>query len=370
TDIWQLFDIEKTDKKSKAVCKFCCFKCAFPNATRMTNHILNQCSKCSLKIKQKYGNGIQSSSKSSMSEEKESNKDILLEALQDTSLPSTSKKDTSSMSSSSESPLPSVKLKKASCQQTLNGFFDKIAISGSSKIDEALARALYASGAPFTLFKNKYWEQYIEDTILDILQQVDLTSSLIESLLKYVEERYEFCSKPIHFAANLLDARFKGEQLNEDQLMEAIDLISEMARSLNLDVGKVVANLAQFRTKTGFFSRNPLWDSANGTHPVIWWQGLCTSQPLMPIASRILNRPPSSASSERNWSLHGLIHTGKRNRLSQDKIQKLVSIHSNLVINGKQTFIYDARPVPLLEDTGKDYAVLSVHEDEAEIESE
>ncbi|CAH1999727.1 unnamed protein product [Acanthoscelides obtectus] len=90
----------------------------------------------------------------------------------------------------------------------------------------------------------------------------------------------------------------------------------------------------------------------------------------MPIASRILNGPPSSASSERNWSLHGLIHTSKRNRLSQDKIQKLVAIHSNLVINEKQTFIYDARPVPLLASVCKDYAVLSVHEDEAKIESE
>ncbi|CAH2009561.1 unnamed protein product [Acanthoscelides obtectus] len=103
----------------------------------MTNHILNQCSKCSLEIKQKCGNEIQSSSKSSTSEEKESNKDILLEALEDTSVPSTSKKDTSSMSSSCESPLPSVKRKKASCQQILSGFFDKIAVSESSKIDEA-----------------------------------------------------------------------------------------------------------------------------------------------------------------------------------------------------------------------------------------
>ncbi|CAH1995200.1 unnamed protein product [Acanthoscelides obtectus] len=129
SDIWQLFDIEKTDKKSKAVCKFSCFKYAFPNATRMTKHILNQCSKCPLETKQKYGNEIQSSSKSSTSEEKESNKDILLE---DTSLPPTSKKDRSSMSSASECPLPSVKRKKASCQQTLSGFFDKIAVSESS----------------------------------------------------------------------------------------------------------------------------------------------------------------------------------------------------------------------------------------------
>ncbi|CAH1997072.1 unnamed protein product [Acanthoscelides obtectus] len=104
SDIFQLFDIEKTDKKSKAVCELCCFKYAFPNAIRMTNHILNQCSKCPLEINQKFGNKIQSSSKYSTSEEKESNKDLLLEALEDTSLPSTSKKDTSSMSSSSESP--------------------------------------------------------------------------------------------------------------------------------------------------------------------------------------------------------------------------------------------------------------------------
>ncbi|CAH1992011.1 unnamed protein product [Acanthoscelides obtectus] len=83
----------------------------------MTNHISNQCSKCPLEIKQKYGNEIQSSSKSSTSKEKESNKDIPLEALEDTIHPSTSKKDTSSMSSSSESPLPSVKHKKATANK-------------------------------------------------------------------------------------------------------------------------------------------------------------------------------------------------------------------------------------------------------------
>ncbi|CAH2015393.1 unnamed protein product [Acanthoscelides obtectus] len=58
SDIWQLFVIEKTDKKSKAVCKFCCFKYAFPNATRMTNHILNQCSKCPLEIAKETGTYI------------------------------------------------------------------------------------------------------------------------------------------------------------------------------------------------------------------------------------------------------------------------------------------------------------------------
>lgn len=175
-----------------------------------------------------------------------------------------------------------------------------------------------------------------------------------EKLLEYLENRFKFCCKPIHFAANLLDPRFKGKQLNDHEVMIAIDFISQMADLSNLDVGEVVANLAHFRTETGFFSRDTLWKSATSTHPVIWWKGLCTLQPLMKIASRILNGPPSSASAERNWSLHGFVHTNKRNRLTQDKVQKLVAIQSslmclNLYENGK--YMYDPRPFPLLEQS-------------------
>ncbi|CAH1982687.1 unnamed protein product [Acanthoscelides obtectus] len=177
----------------------------------MTNHILNQCSKCPLQIKQKYGNEIQSSSKYSTSEEKESNKDILLDALEDTSLPSTSKKDTSSMSSSSESPLPSVKRKKASCQQTLSGFFDKIAVSESSKIDEALARALYASGAPFSHFKNKYWEHQIPS--------------------------------PYALLTNLLNSEYERVQINGSQKLSESDSLSIVTESWTNIVGDGLINI-------------------------------------------------------------------------------------------------------------------------------
>lgn len=151
--------------------------------------------------------------------------------------------------------------------------------------------------------------------------KLGFTSDLKNTLLGYIEERYEFCCKPIHLTANLLDPRFRGEKLTEEEVSLAIDFISHKAGVLNLDGAKIIANLAQYRTKTGFFSRDTLWMSSIETHPVVWWQGLCTTQPLTQLAARILSGIPSSAACERNWSLHGNIHTPLRNRLSGQRVK-------------------------------------------------
>lgn len=56
-------------------------------------------------------------------------------------------------------------------------------------------------------------------------------------------------------------------------------------------------------------------------------------QPLQHIADPLLSIPPSSAASERIWSAFGKTHTALRNRLSNERIEKLVTIRSNLVLN-------------------------------------
>jgi len=47
------------------------------------------------------------------------------------------------------------------------------------------------------------------------------------------------------------------------------------------------------------------------------------------LAVRILAIPTSSAASERNWSTFSYIHDKKRNRLTDDRVLKLVYIYSN-----------------------------------------
>ena len=58
--------------------------------------------------------------------------------------------------------------------------------------------------------------------------------------------------------------------------------------------------------------------------------GFVCIRSLSPIASVILQIPPTSAAPERNWSLFGNTHTKVRNRLTNDRVEKLVAIRFNL----------------------------------------
>ena len=51
---------------------------------------------------------------------------------------------------------------------------------------------------------------------------------------------------------------------------------------------------------------------------------------LFPVASIILQIPPTSAASARNWSLFGNTHTKARNRLTNTRVEKMLAIRENL----------------------------------------
>jgi hypothetical protein len=53
---------------------------------------------------------------------------------------------------------------------------------------------------------------------------------------------------------------------------------------------------------------------------------------LSDVAIRILSIPATSASSERNWSTFGFIHSKLRNRLHEKRVEKIVYIFWNLRI--------------------------------------
>jgi hypothetical protein len=51
---------------------------------------------------------------------------------------------------------------------------------------------------------------------------------------------------------------------------------------------------------------------------------------LSAVACIILQIPPTSAASERNWSLFGNTHTKAHNTLTNTRVEKLVAIQANL----------------------------------------
>jgi len=88
-----------------------------------------------------------------------------------------------------------------------------------------------------------------------------------------------------------------------------------------------------FRTKQGEFSSDIARRMAidRRTSPAAWWATFGGDTPVLQrVARRLLSRCAASSGCERNWSTFAYIHTKLRNRLSHQKLDKLVFVNYNL----------------------------------------
>ena len=163
-----------------------------------------------------------------------------------------------------------------------------------------------------------------------------------QQLLDIWQNRADFCLSDIHFAANILDPRFRGEKLSEEEDIKGMKFIVDTASKLtNPDVAadfqtQVFIQLGEFKTMTGAFSHEFKWQAAKTMHPASWWNTFHSKNPLLKTARKILNVTPTAASAERNWKRHALTQTKLRNRLTEENLQKLVHVSSALSLQKKQ----------------------------------
>ncbi|KAF2880765.1 hypothetical protein ILUMI_25393, partial [Ignelater luminosus] len=156
----------------------------------------------------------------------------------------------------------------------------------------------------------------IEKVFKKELPLSDLSSSKQDKILEAVQPRRKTCLKPIHFSANILDPKLKGKHLSAGELVQGFQYIHSLARHLsNVDENKVLENLADFRSNSGF------WEMQFG---------ICTEFPLRFVAEAVLTMPATSAVTERSFSSYGNIHTKKRSRLSVKRAGMLTYINHNL----------------------------------------
>lgn len=173
----------------------------------------------------------------------------------------------------------------------------------------------------------------LDQSIAKNLSQSPTLKSEENSIKKILPSRKSFITKKIHLAANLLDPRFRGEHIDEEDMIDAIETIHEIAtHEQENSSDKVLAEVADYRSKEKLFSKEFLWKSAEHTSATSWWNGLCASTQLSKIASKILSLPPTSASVERSFSRHGWIHSEKRNRLTSERAAKLVFVSHNMFL--------------------------------------
>ncbi|KAF2903685.1 hypothetical protein ILUMI_02480 [Ignelater luminosus] len=139
----------------------------------------------------------------------------------------------------------------------------------------------------------------IEIVFKEELSLSDLSSSEQDKMLEAVQARRKMC-----------------KHLSTGEIAQGLQYIHSLAKHLsNVDENKVLENLANFRSNSGFWEMQFVQDSAINPNisPVTFWKGICTEFPLRFVAEEVLTIPATSAATERSFSSYGNIHTKKRN---------------------------------------------------------
>ncbi|KAI3906175.1 hypothetical protein MKW92_044384 [Papaver armeniacum] len=80
-----------------------------------------------------------------------------------------------------------------------------------------------------------------------------------------------------------------------------------------------------FSNAGGMFGHAMAKDTRDKKHPALWWNSYGDSAPdLQRVVVRVLSATCSATGCERNWSVFEQVHTKRRNRLSQQRLNALV----------------------------------------------
>ncbi|KAL5237672.1 hypothetical protein ACI65C_005082 [Semiaphis heraclei] len=147
-----------------------------------------------------------------------------------------------------------------------------------------------------------------------------------------IQSRKELSVQKINLATNVLDPKYRGNNLTADENVEAATLIHRLSKiCLDTDEQKVMYDFAHYKVKEGIFSNTYVWEACvNSLEPAVWWNAYCSSTELSKLASKILSLPATSAACEKTFSTYKDVHSSKRNRLTNSRAGKLVYVKHNL----------------------------------------
>lgn len=133
-------------------------------------------------------------------------------------------------------------------------------------------------------------------------------------------------------AAYVMDHRFKGEKLNDDQRQRAMTFICG-----ELDVTGLEA-MTKYTHGEGIFRAIDRKD----LDPDIYWKLAEHNFPqLATLGRKLACIPGSSAQLERVFSNWGLVHSNVRNRLGPIKSEKLIYLYYSKRVNMETKFFED-----------------------------
>ena len=144
-------------------------------------------------------------------------------------------------------------------------------------------------------------------------------------------------------AAKILDSEYIKDDLTEEDEDEFREALKKIAKTpgCKWDHNELLAQWMAMRTAVatqahGFNVEEAFSPSACLMAPFEWaraylykWRGLQWA------AMRLSALSCSASRCEHSWSIEGWIHSKKRNRLDQTNVERLVRMHTNLLLSGK-----------------------------------
>lgn len=173
------------------------------------------------------------------------------------------------------------------------------------------------------------------------LKSTPLQTDEEEKFASVLKDRQTMCCQPVHLMTYILDPRYDDKDVTPEDFQLAVDFLIKFSSNLGLPSEEVIADFAKFQAKEGIYSNDVIWKSSKHVSPLIWWKGLLKNQPLSQLTEKLFSIPPSSAACERIFSAFGNTHTLIRNRLTNERVSKLIAVRSNLILQNKMKINFE-----------------------------
>ena len=170
-----------------------------------------------------------------------------------------------------------------------------------------------------------------------LLKQTDRPGILEQEVTRVILSRWKFLHKPVMTIAAIVDVSLPEVRRITFAQLHSHSMLQEVSSWLKSNYGdmnaaKIFAVLVKLCNKTQPFNDVFVMENSKLLDPIDWWKTFFHEKypEVVDMVAKVLSISASSGPSERNFSTHGLIHTKLRNRLGNERVQKLVFMNWNL----------------------------------------
>ncbi|KAJ0685123.1 putative transcription factor/ chromatin remodeling BED-type(Zn) family [Helianthus annuus] len=176
-----------------------------------------------------------------------------------------------------------------------------------------------------------------------------------EAAFDIIDNRWQ-CQlhRPLHAAGHFLNPSIFYDDANritkDEEVMSGLyACITRLSPSEHVE-DLINDQLTQYQNADGIFGVPSAIRLRKKKSPAAWWQSYGSSTPqLQDFAIRVLSLTCSATGCERNWGVFQHLHTKKRNRLTQERLNDMVYVKFNRAMERRHKKEGTADPI-LLED--------------------